>query len=79
MPKTITISDDVYKELLRIKGKRSFSEVIRDLLKERRGNSHVLLMLFGTMSRERYEEMKRTVRELEEEFEKWGRSLTRTS
>ncbi|MDK2373063.1 MAG: antitoxin VapB family protein [Candidatus Korarchaeota archaeon] len=79
MPKTITLSDDVYKELLRIKGKRSFSEVIRDLLKERRGNSHVLLMLFSTMSKERYKEMKRAVEELEEEFERWGQSLTRTS
>ncbi len=28
MSKAITISDDVYKELLRIKEKRSFSEVI---------------------------------------------------
>jgi predicted CopG family antitoxin len=35
MAKVITISDDVYKELVSIKGERSFSQVIRDLLKNR--------------------------------------------
>jgi len=35
MVKTITISDDVYKELLRIKGDKSFSELFRELLREK--------------------------------------------
>ena len=38
MVKTITISDDVYNELVRIKGKRSFSELFRELLRERKGS-----------------------------------------
>jgi len=33
MTKTISISDDIYELLVKIKGKRSFSEVIRDLIK----------------------------------------------
>ncbi|QLG48933.1 antitoxin VapB family protein [Natrinema halophilum] len=36
MSKNIAISDDVYRELKREKGNRSFSEVIRDHLEERR-------------------------------------------
>jgi len=35
MTKTISISDDIYELLVKIKGKRSFSEVIRDLIKKR--------------------------------------------
>ena len=31
MTKTISISDDVYDLLVKIKGKKSFSEAIRDL------------------------------------------------
>jgi len=45
--KTISISDDVYELLVKIKGKRSFSEVIRDLIKKR-SNFDVLLIAFGT-------------------------------
>ncbi|WP_456365356.1 antitoxin VapB family protein [Thermococcus sp.] len=36
MVKTITISDDVYNELLRIKGDKSFSELFRELLRKKR-------------------------------------------
>jgi len=32
MSKTITIADDVYYELVKMKGKRSFSEVLRELI-----------------------------------------------
>lgn len=31
--KTITISDDVYEKLVRIKGKKSFSAIIDELIK----------------------------------------------
>ena len=31
--KTITISDDVYEKLLRIKGKKSFSAIIDELIR----------------------------------------------
>ncbi len=78
MVKTITISDDVYNELVRIKGKKSFSELFRELLRERKGNADALRHLYGILSEEEYEEAKRKLKEIEEEFEKWGQSLTQT-
>jgi len=59
MVKTITISDDVYNELVRIKGKKSFSELFRELLRERKGNVDALRHLYGILSEEEYEEAKR--------------------
>ncbi len=78
MVKTITISDDVYNELVRIKGKKSFSELFRELLRERKGNVDALRHLYGILSEEEYRETKRKLKEIEEEFEKWGQSLTQT-
>lgn len=78
MVKTITISDDVYSELVRIKGKKSFSELFRELLRERKGNVDALRHLKGILSEEEYRETKRKLKEIEEEFEKWGQSLTQT-
>ena len=71
MGKTITISDDVYWELVRLKGKRSFSEVIRELIKKK-GNTEILLIGFKTRSVNEAEELERELRETE----KWMRSLT---
>ncbi|CAD5245355.1 antitoxin VapB family protein [Thermococcus camini] len=76
MVKTITISDDVYNELVRIKGKKSFSELFRELLRERKGNVDALRNIRGILSEEEYRETKRRLREIEEEFEKWEQSLT---
>ncbi|NJE11001.1 antitoxin VapB family protein [Thermococcus sp. MAR1] len=78
MVKTITISDDVYNELVRIKGKKSFSELFRELLRERKGNVDALRHLRGILNEEEYRETKRKLKEIEEEFEKWGQSLTQT-
>jgi len=75
MVKTITIADDVYAELVKIKGNRSFSEVIRDLLKTRRGNSDVLLRIFGVLSEGEVIEAKRKIKAIEGEFEKWRSSI----
>ncbi len=72
MPKTISISDDVYEKLVGIKGKRSFSEVIRDLI-EKRGNWELLAIAFGTRSEEEVEKLKKEVKEVEE----WMQSLIR--
>ncbi len=71
MPKTITISDDVYEELKRIKGSRSFSDVIRSLLRKK-SNAEILMIAFGTRSEVEADELKREV----EEVGKWMRSLT---
>jgi len=70
MTKTISISDDVYELLVKIKGKRSFSEVIRDLIKKR-SNFDVLLIAFGTRSEKEAENLKREIEEVEE----WMQSL----
>ncbi|WP_297073120.1 antitoxin VapB family protein [Thermococcus sp.] len=78
MVKTITISDDVYNELVRIKGKKSFSELFRELLRERKGNVDALRRLYGILSEEEYLEAKRKLKDIEEEFEKWGQSLRQT-
>ncbi|ADC65711.1 Protein of unknown function DUF217 [Ferroglobus placidus DSM 10642] len=75
MVKTITIADDVYNELVKIKGSRSFSEVIRELLKARRGNSEVLVKMFGVLSEEEADRAKRKIEEIEKEFEKWQSSI----
>ncbi len=75
MVKTITIADDVYAELVKIKGNRSFSEVIRDLLKARKGNSDVLLRIFGVLSEGEVIEAKRKIKAIEGEFEKWRSSI----
>ena len=70
MTKTISISDDIYELLVKIKGKRSFSEVIRDLIK-REGNYDVLLIGFRTRDEKEIEELKREIKEAE----KWMQSL----
>ncbi|MFP3910297.1 MAG: antitoxin VapB family protein [Archaeoglobaceae archaeon] len=71
MGKTITIADDVYNELVKVKGKKSFSEVIRDLIKKE-GNSDILLIGFGTRNEEEMGELKEELKEVEE----WMQSLT---
>ncbi|AAB89264.1 MULTISPECIES: antitoxin VapB family protein [Archaeoglobus] len=70
MTKTISISDDVYEMLVKIKGKRSFSEVIRELVKKE-GNFDLLMVAFGTRSEEEVEKLKREMKEVEE----WMQSL----
>ncbi len=70
MTKTISISDDVYDLLVKIKGKKSFSEVIRDLIKKE-GNFELLMIAFGTRNKEEAEELEKEIREVE----KWMQSL----
>lgn len=70
MGKTITIADDVYWELVRLKGKKSFSEIIRELIKKK-GNSDILLIAFGTRDEEEIKKLKKEFKEAE----KWMQSL----
>ncbi len=72
MVKTITISDDVYKEFVRIKDKKSFSELFRELLRGRRGNVDALRHITGILNEYEYEEAKKRIKELEEAFDEWG-------
>ena len=70
MTRTISLSDDVYEQLMKMKGSRSFSEVIRDLIKKK-GNAELIMMAFGTRSEREAEELKKEIKEVE----KWMQSL----
>jgi predicted CopG family antitoxin len=70
MGRTITISDDVYEELLKVKGKKSLSEVLGKLVKKE-GNLRVLQIGFGSRDREEKELLKRELREVERQFQQW--------
>ncbi len=70
--KTITIADDVYYELVKMKGKKSFSEILRELIgKKKKGNLDVLMIAFGTMSEEEAKELEREMKEVEEWLNSW--------
>ncbi|AJC71984.1 MAG: antitoxin VapB family protein [Thermococcus sp.] len=72
MGKTITIADDVYYELVKMKGDKSFSELLRELIgKKKKGNLNVLMIAFGTMSEEEAKEFEKRVREVEEWLNSW--------
>ena len=65
--KTITISDDVYEKLLRVKGKKSFSAIIDELI--RRNVEKRIDMLIKSAEKTGYEG------ELEEISEKIRKSF----
>ncbi|NJE03887.1 antitoxin VapB family protein [Thermococcus sp. MV11] len=72
MGKTITIADDVYYELVRMKGNKSFSELLREPIgKNKKGNLDVLMIAFGTRTPEELEELKRELEEVEEWMDSW--------
>lgn len=70
--KTITIADDVYKELVKMKGNRSFSELLRELIgKKKKGNLDVLMIAFGTMTEEEAKEYEKRIKEVEGWLNSW--------
>ncbi|WP_048055253.1 antitoxin VapB family protein [Pyrococcus sp. NA2] len=72
MGKTITIADDVYYELVKMKGKKSFSELLRELIgKKKKGNLDVLMIAFGTRTPEEVEQLKKELKEVEEWINSW--------
>ncbi|WP_297523747.1 antitoxin VapB family protein [Thermococcus sp.] len=72
MGKTITIADDVYYELVKMKGKKSFSELLRELIgKKKKGNLEVLMIAFGTRTPEEVEELRKDLKEVEEWMDSW--------
>ncbi|KUH32597.1 hypothetical protein APY94_09225 [Thermococcus celericrescens] len=72
MGKTITIADDVYYELVKMKGKKSFSELLRELIgKKKKGNLDVLMIAFGTRTPEEVEELRKELKEVEEWMDSW--------
>ena len=66
MSQIISVSDDVYKELTRIKGKESYSSVIRVLV-AKKSNKEKILSFFG---RGGIDEKK--VKELTSHWSKWS-------
>lgn len=65
--KTITISDDVYEKLARIKGRKSFSAVIDELIK--RNVEKRIEMLIESAQKTGYEdELERISKEIRESF-----------
>ena len=62
MSKNIAISDDVYRELKREKGDRSFSEVIQDTLEDGRKIADVTGT--GVLDEETYDDVKADVERL---------------
>ncbi|MEF8781139.1 MAG: antitoxin VapB family protein [Haloferacaceae archaeon] len=62
MSKNIAIADDVYRELEREKGDRSFSDVIREYLEERRRLADVTGA--GVLDPETHDEVKEDIEAL---------------
>jgi len=72
MGKTLIITDDVYYELVKMKGEKSISEFLRELLgKEKKGNLDVLMIGFVSMSEDDAKELENKIREVEEWLDSW--------
>ncbi|VVB95115.1 Putative antitoxin [uncultured archaeon] len=70
MERTIAVSDDVYKELLKIKSSRSFSEILGEIIKGK-GNIKTLEIGFGSRNNREKNVLKAEIKKVEEEFQKW--------
>ncbi|AWR95890.1 antitoxin VapB family protein [Acidianus brierleyi] len=72
MPKVITISDGVYEKLSKLKGNKSFSQVINELIeyynKNRKGRVEALDMIFGILNEEEAKELEKEVEEFRKNF-----------
>jgi len=63
--KTILIRDDVYKKLNEIKGNKSFSDIIEELIEESLSlRKKKLKKYFGILSKEEAKELEREIKEM---------------
>ena len=63
--KTIMIRDDVYKKLNEIKGNKSFSDIIEELIEESLSlRKKKLKKYFGILSKEEAEELEKEIKEM---------------
>lgn len=71
--KVITIMDDVYADLYRLKKSKgmSFSEIFRYLLKERAREGRNIISLAGSVSEDDFD--RRTAEKIRKEKYGWGR------
>ncbi|MCS7119408.1 MAG: antitoxin VapB family protein [Archaeoglobaceae archaeon] len=65
--KTITISDDVYEKLARLKGKRSFSETIDDLIRKN-VEKRIEMLIASAEKTGNEKELERIYKEIRKEF-----------
>ncbi|WP_236752651.1 antitoxin VapB family protein [Acidianus sp. HS-5] len=72
MPKVITISDEVYEKLSKLKSNKSFSQIINELIEyyneTRKGRVEALDMIFGIISEEEAKELEKEVEEFRKNF-----------
>lgn len=61
MTKVISLSDEAYEELSKLKANRSFSEIVVELVKEKKKD--LLLELAGSWSKEDAERIKKRIYE----------------
>lgn len=73
MVRVITIRDDVYSELYRLKKAKdmSFSQIIEYLIKEKQGRTKDVISFAGTIDHSDID--KKTVENSKKEFESWRR------
>ena len=63
--KTIIVRDDVYRKLNKIKGDKSFSDIIEDLIDESLSlRKKKLEKYFGILSEEEAEELEKEIKEI---------------
>ena len=63
--KTITVRDDVYRKLNEIKGDKSFSDIIEELIEESLSlRKKKLDKYFGILSKEEAKELEREIKEM---------------
>jgi len=70
MERTITVSDDIYKELVRMRSNRSFSEILSKMI-WRKGNLKTLEIGFGTRKIKEKEILKTELKKVQKELQKW--------
>ncbi|RLE62415.1 MAG: antitoxin [Thermoprotei archaeon] len=66
--KTITISDEVYRKLVSIKGKKSFSQIIDELIAHNVSKRIEKILEISLKESEDIEELERIVKEIRENF-----------
>ncbi len=70
MVKVISLSNEAYEKLKKIKGERSFSEVVINIVDERKGSKKGLMNLAGVWSEEseKWEKIKKQIYEDRKKF-----------
>ncbi|TRM90281.1 antitoxin [Sulfolobus sp. B1] len=72
MPKVMTISDEVYEKLVKLKGDRSFSETINELIQfynaNKKGRKEILDKMFGILTEKEVEDLEKEISQFRNNF-----------